>query len=81
MATAFHDKTEIVGPSEVNSGNDIGCGLRCDRINTGTGRPSIDPAGGLGRTWLITDVERILQIFQYFLASGTVCGSGVSGQG
>ena len=80
VTASFYDETEIVGPSEVHSGNDVVCGLRGDGINTGSRDPGVDPTGALGRTRFIAEVERVLQVFDYFFSSCDLCG-GVSGHG
>ena len=69
MAATFHDQPEMVGLSKINSGNDVIGGLRSNRISTWTGDPGVDPARALGSTRLITDIERVLQVFNYFFAS------------
>jgi hypothetical protein len=80
VTATFYDEAEIVGPSEVNSGNDVVCSLCGDGINTGRRHPGVDPTGALGRTRLIADVERVLQVFDYSFSSCDVCGD-VSGHG
>ena len=68
MAAAFHHQPQIVGPREINRGDDILSRLHGDGVDTWFRRPGSDPAQRLGEPDLVAEVVGILELLEDLLA-------------
>jgi hypothetical protein len=73
VTSAFDDEKQVISPSKINAADNVISRLRGDRVNTGCRDPGIKPSGASRRTWLIADVEWILQVVNNFFAGRRVC--------
>ena len=61
VASALHDKSQIVFAGEIDGRHDIVGRLRRYSVGAGSRRPSVDPAETLRQPNLVSKVIRILQ--------------------
>ena len=73
VACPLDDEFDVMLSSEVHGSHDVAWRFSCDGVGTDASRPGVLPAGGLGRSGLFFEIERVLHVFQSCGTCGSLC--------